>query len=56
MKRIGDLSQPWRCPPTLVKVFAKRRAAQALRRAKGRLKLAQRELRDAEKVAKALQR
>lgn len=35
MKRLGDLSEPWVCPPTLVRVFAKRRAAQALRRAKG---------------------
>lgn len=33
--RIGDLSKPWRCPPSLEKVFAKRRAARELRRLKG---------------------
>jgi hypothetical protein len=35
MKRLGDLNEPWRCPPSLERVFAKRHAAQDLRQAKG---------------------
>lgn len=50
MKRLGDLNEPWRCPPTLVRVFAKRRAIQQLRRAKGAVARAQRELREAQKA------
>jgi hypothetical protein len=34
MRRITDLSEPWKCPPSLERVFAKRHAIQALRRAK----------------------
>jgi hypothetical protein len=34
MKRIGDFSEPWKCPPSLERVFAKRHAVQALRQAK----------------------
>jgi hypothetical protein len=42
-RRIGDLSEPWVCPPSLVRVFAKRHAAQALRVASGAARKAERE-------------
>jgi hypothetical protein len=46
VKRLGDLSEPWKCPPSLERVFAKRHAAQALRRARGAARKAERQLRD----------
>jgi hypothetical protein len=54
MKRLGDLSAPWKCPPSLVRVFAKRHAAQELRQAKGAVRRAQRELKEAQARADEL--
>jgi hypothetical protein len=48
MNRLGDLSEPWECPPSLERVFAKRHAAQELRRAKGAARKAARELLEAQ--------
>jgi hypothetical protein len=54
MKRLGDFNASWKCPPSLVRVFAKRHAAQALRRAKGAVTRAQRELKEAQARADEL--
>jgi hypothetical protein len=54
MKRVFDLNEPWRCPPSLVRVFARRDARQALREAKGRARLAEQELRKAQAVVDRL--
>jgi len=54
MKRLGKLDEPWVCPPSLRKVFAKRAAIQQLRRAKGAAIRAERELREAIKALERL--
>lgn len=45
MRRVFDLTEPWVCPPSLVRVFAKRHAAQELRVIKGAAGRAERERR-----------
>jgi hypothetical protein len=50
MKRLGDLNEPWKCPPSLERVFAKRHAAQDLRRAKGAASRVEHERREEAKL------
>jgi hypothetical protein len=54
MRRVFALTEPWVCPPSLVRVFAKRHAAQELRVAKGAASKAQRELLQAQARVNAL--
>lgn len=48
MRRVLDPNEPWKCPPSLERVFAKRHANQELRRAKGAAHRAERELKEAQ--------
>jgi hypothetical protein len=52
MRRISDLNEPWVCPPSLRKVFAKRHALQHLRVAKEAARRAQEALRKAQAEVK----
>jgi hypothetical protein len=56
MKRVFDPNEPWQCPPSLVRVFARRNARQELREAKGRARLAEHEVRKAQAVVDKLNR
>jgi hypothetical protein len=56
LRRILDPDEPWQCPPSLERVFAKRHAAQELRQAKGAVRRAERQLKDAQARADALKR